>query len=55
VPPVRSPDQQIIQVLAERGIELTTSPKTLADDVVRAIRDDIQDRVTTLLGQILHS
>jgi len=92
------PDQQInpltIQVLAERGIELTEAfPKPLTDDVVhaadvivtmgcgdacpvfpgkryedwdvadpagqpsevvRAIRDDIQARVTTLLGEILH-
>ena len=83
-----------IQVLAERGIELTEAfPKPLTDDVVhaadviitmgcgdacpifpgkryedwevtdpsgqpievvRAIRDDIQARVTTLLGQVLH-
>jgi len=92
------PDQEInpltIQVLAERGIELTEAfPKPLTDDVVhaadviitmgcgdacpifpgrryedwdvadpagqrievvRAIRDDIQARVTTLLGQVLH-
>jgi arsenate reductase (thioredoxin) len=92
------PDQQInpltIQVLAERGIELTEAfPKPLSDDVVhaaeviitmgcgdacpifpgkryedwevtdpsgqtiqvvRAIRDDIQARVVTLLGQVLH-
>ena len=92
------PDLQInpltIQVLAERGIELTEAfPKPLTDDViraadviitmgcgdacpvlpgkryedwgvadpsgrpievVRAIRDDIQARVTTLLGEILY-
>jgi protein-tyrosine-phosphatase len=51
-PGARIPD--FLPVLTERFDWGVADPAGQPIEVVRAIRDDIQARVTTLLGEILH-